>query len=61
MVVNLVNDHEALVRYLREGIDAMDDIDNDGAEDYLTGLLQTHQEMAWMLRAHLEGWNSGSV
>ncbi|MFW5748481.1 MAG: Dps family protein [Chloroflexota bacterium] len=57
MVNNLVNDHEMIIRNLREAIDLMDDIDNDGAEDYFIGLLQTHQEMAWMLRAHLQDWS----
>jgi starvation-inducible DNA-binding protein len=55
MITNLFNDHEAMARALREAIDATDDIDNDGAEDFLTQLLQTHQETAWMLRAHIEG------
>lgn len=55
MVANLVADHETMVRHLREDIDAVDDVNDDGAEDFLTGLLQTHQSMAWMLRTYLEG------
>ncbi|GAB4321737.1 MAG: Dps family protein [Phototrophicales bacterium] len=55
MVANIVTDHETMVRNLRQDIDQVDDIDDDGAEDFLTGLLQTHQEMAWMLRTYLEG------
>lgn len=54
MISHLVSDHEAMVRYLRDAIEEMDDIDNVGAEDYFTGLMQKHQNMAWMLRAHLE-------
>ena len=55
MVGNLVESHETMIRYLREDIDAMDDVDNDGDEDLLTGMLQDHQKQAWLLRAHLEG------
>jgi starvation-inducible DNA-binding protein len=55
MVVDIVADHEALVRFLRQDIEAVDEHDDDGAEDFLTGLLQKHQEHAWMLRAMLEG------
>lgn len=56
MVANLVKDHEAMVRYMREDIKtAADDIEDVGLEDFLTGQLQEHQEMAWMLRSFLEG------
>jgi starvation-inducible DNA-binding protein len=56
MVANLVADHEALIRCLREDTDTIDDdYDDIASEDFLTGLLQQHQKMAWLLRAHLEG------
>lgn len=55
MVRDLLEDHEAFIRYLRADIEVMDEIDNDGAEDYLIGLMQAHEKIAWMLRAHLEG------
>jgi starvation-inducible DNA-binding protein len=56
MVIDLVSDHETLVRHLRSDIEQVGDKHGDvGAEDFLTGLLQTHQEMAWMLRAMIEG------
>ena len=55
MVANLVADHESMVRYLRSDIDTIDDHDDEGAEDFLIGLLQKHQKMAWMLRAMIEG------
>jgi len=55
MVANLVADHEAVIRNLREDIESIDDNDDDvGAEDLLTGILQQHQKMAWMLRTYLE-------
>jgi len=56
MVQDLADDHEMMVRALREDIDTIDDeYDDVGAEDFLTALLQDHQEMAWMLRTFLEG------
>jgi len=54
MIQALVDDHEKMVRYLREDIDVADDYDDYGLEDFLTAQLQEHQEMAWMLRSFLE-------
>jgi len=55
MVVNLVNDHESLVRFLREDLQTAggNTINDAGLEDFFTGILQRHQEMAWMLRSFL--------
>jgi starvation-inducible DNA-binding protein len=56
MVANLVADHESMIRNLRGDIEMIDEQDDEvGAEDLLTGILQQHQKMAWMLRATLEG------
>jgi starvation-inducible DNA-binding protein len=56
MVIALLSDHETMIRYLRNDIKMVGSNFNDvGAEDYLTGLLQAHQEMAWMLRTFIEG------
>lgn len=55
MVANLVADHEAVIRQLREDVEKADDLDDVAVEDYFTGLLQDHLKMAWLLRAHLEG------
>ena len=55
MVSNLVSDHEILIRHLRADIERVGETHNDVAsEDFLTGLLQAHQEMAWMLRTFIE-------
>lgn len=54
MVAALLSDHEALVRALREDLRRCSDEHGDeGTMDFLTGLMQTHEEMAWMLRACL--------
>ena len=58
MVANLVADHEAIIRQLREDTrTAGDQYEDISVEDYFTGLTQDHQKMAWLLRAHLEGEN----
>lgn len=52
MVLNLVNDHEAIIREVRKNIEHVNDIDA-GTADFLTGIMEAHEKMAWMLRAHL--------
>ena len=55
MIINLVHDHETIIKGLREDIDKCDDDYHDtGTADFLTGLMETHEKLAWMLRAHLE-------
>lgn len=56
MVENLMNDHELIVRSLREHIDqCSEQFHDEGTADFLTGLMEAHEEMAWMLRSFLEG------
>ena len=50
----LLEDHESIIVYLRENINAFANTYNDaGSSDYITGLMEQHEKMAWMLRAHL--------
>lgn len=54
MLAALLEDHEALVRALRADIPVVTDRHHDvGTGDFLTGLLEKHEKMAWMLRASL--------
>ncbi|MFP4322959.1 MAG: Dps family protein [Anaerolineales bacterium] len=56
MTMNLMADMEAMVRFLREAVEEVDEeYDDEAAEDYLTGLMHTYQKQAWMTRAFLEG------
>jgi starvation-inducible DNA-binding protein len=55
MVRDLLNDHEMVIRQLREDIDTVEKMDDMGTADFLTALMEAHEKMAWMLRAHLEG------
>lgn len=54
MIANLLADHEAVVRQLRDDVEATGGKHHDvGTSDFLTGLLEKHEKMAWMLRAFL--------
>ena len=56
MVSKLVDDHEQVIRNLRGHIDACGDkFHDEGTADFLTGLMEGHEEMAWMLRSFIEG------
>lgn len=56
MVDNLVNDHEQVIRNLRQHVDQCDEQFGDqGTADFLTGLMEGHEQMAWMLRSFIEG------
>ncbi|MCI5082959.1 MAG: DNA starvation/stationary phase protection protein [Saprospiraceae bacterium] len=54
MVKNLLADNEAIIQILRHDIDKLEkDINDVGTTDFLTALLEEHEKMAWMLRAHI--------
>jgi starvation-inducible DNA-binding protein len=56
MIADLLADHEAIIRHLRVDLEACADKYQDmGTTDFLTGLMERHEKMAWMLRAFLEG------
>jgi len=55
MIGALLADHETLVRNLRSDLVTCADKHGDiGTNDFLTGLMEKHEKMAWMLRAFLE-------
>jgi starvation-inducible DNA-binding protein len=56
MVANLLQDHETVIRHLRVDLDTCAVRYHDsGTSDFLTGLMEQHEKMAWMLRAMLHG------
>ncbi len=56
MVSRLVTDHEQIIRNLRAAIEKTEEeYGDEGTADFLTGLMQQHEEMAWMLRSFIEG------
>lgn len=53
-ISELLIDHESIVMRLRENVNRFANEWNDaGTSDFITGLMETHEKMAWMLRAHL--------
>ncbi len=55
MIKNLLLDHEAIIRSLREGLAVCAEKYQDmGTSDFITGIMEQHEKMAWMLRAYLE-------
>ena len=52
---SLLEAHETIIIHLRENIDRFnDELKDAGTSDFITGLMKTHEKMAWMLRAHLK-------
>ena len=50
----LLRDHESIIIHIRENVDGYITAFKDaGSSDFLTGLLEMHEKMAWMLRSHL--------
>jgi starvation-inducible DNA-binding protein len=50
----LLEAHESIIILLRENINRYADEWKDaGTSDFVTGLMETHEKMAWMLRTHL--------
>lgn len=55
MIENLCNDHEETIKVLRKDADACDEkYDDMGTNDFLIGLMQKHEKMAWMLRQAID-------
>ena len=51
---SLLEDHDTIIIHLREDIErCTNDWRDVGTADFITGLMETHEKMAWMLRAHL--------
>ena len=54
MISELLSDHETLITELRKDIDICADESHDaGTADLLTGILQQHETIAWILRRYL--------
>jgi starvation-inducible DNA-binding protein len=53
LIEGLVADHESIIIFIRENINKFSDEYKDlGTSDFITGLMERHEKMAWMLRAH---------
>ncbi|MEC5157166.1 Dps family protein [Chryseobacterium sp. MP_3.2] len=55
MLKELVGDHETIVKALRENLDLCEEKYGDaGTADFLNGLMQKHEKMAWKLRKYFK-------
>lgn len=55
MIGDLLTDHEAVIRTLRVSLQACaNDYGDMGTSDFLTGLMEQHEKMAWMLRSFIK-------
>lgn len=54
MLNDLAAAHEKIIRQLRSDIETCNKLGDAGNTDYLTGLMQTHEKMAWMLRSFVK-------
>lgn len=53
-IKDLLSDHEAIIIFLRENIDKIEEDYDFGTSDFLTSLMEKHEKTAWMLRSHLK-------
>lgn len=53
MLQHLLLDHEAIIQVLRNDVAETEELGDAGTNDFLTGLMEAHEKMAWMIRAHL--------
>lgn len=54
-IKELLENHESIIVFLRGNINTFASEFNDaGTSDFITGLMEDHETMAWMLRAHLK-------
>ena len=54
IIQTLLDDHETIIRLLRKDISTIGEKNKDlGTSDFVCGLMEQHEKMAWMLRAYL--------
>lgn len=53
-IKELLADHESIIVFLRENVSRFaEELKDAGTSDFITSLMEDHEKMAWMLRAHL--------
>ena len=54
MIAELLNNHQSVIIELRKDIDICTESNHDaGTTDFLTGIMQQHETIAWILRRYL--------
>mgnify|MGYP003577153070 CR=1 FL=1 len=54
MLKQLLADHETVLKQLREFIKQTEESEDYGTVDFLTALLQNHEDKSWMLRKYID-------
>jgi starvation-inducible DNA-binding protein len=54
-IKELLTDHESIIEFIRGNITPFAETYKDfGTSDFITGLIEKHETMAWMLRSHFK-------
>lgn len=54
-IMDLLADHEAIIRYLREDArKSTEEFGEEGTFELLVGVMRLHEKIAWMLRSYIE-------
>jgi len=54
----LLEDHRAIIKFIRKSIGENAEAHNDeGTADFITAIMQMHEQMAWMLRSSIKNFN----
>jgi starvation-inducible DNA-binding protein len=55
MIKELLSDHETVIRELRKNVDdCSEQLKDAGTADFLTGIMESHETIAWVLRRYLD-------
>ena len=55
LIKELLGDHESIIMSQRKNFNRFTDLYQDlGTGDFISGLIEKHEEMAWKLRAHFQ-------
>ncbi len=55
LIRKLLSDHESIIEFIRGNINEFQSAHQDaGTSDFVTGMMEKHEKIAWMLRAHLK-------
>lgn len=55
LMKDLLEDHNTIIKFIRESIgDNAEEHNDEGTADFITGIMQVHEQMSWMLRASLK-------
>ena len=54
IIQSLLTDHESIIRFLCKDIIIASECKDLGTADFMTGIMEHHEKMAWMLRSYLQ-------